>query len=88
MLQPDAVNETPFGMAAKKRALQNIGEDALAKLATSHNRSGDTPLHQAARGGYLMSLPQFLKVDDLLALEDGEGCSVLERHRAAIRPTG
>jgi hypothetical protein len=88
MLQANAKNETPFGIAAKKLALQNIGEDALRKLASSPNRWGETPLHQAARGGYLMCLPQFLKVDELLALEDGEGCSVLERHRAAIRPTG
>jgi hypothetical protein len=88
MLQADARSETPFGVAAKKRALQNIAEDTLRKLASSPNRAGDTPLHLAARGGYLMSLPQFLKADELLALEDSEGCSVLERHRAAIRPTG
>ena len=88
MLQANAKNETPFGIAAKKHALQNIGEDVLKKLARSPNRTGDTPLHQAARGGYLMSLPQFLKADELLALEDAEGYSVLERHRATIRPTG
>ncbi len=88
MLQVNARHETPFGIAAKRHALQNIAEDALRMLASSRSRAGDTPLHQAARGGYLMSLPQCLKADELLALEDAEGCSVLERHRAAIRPTG
>jgi hypothetical protein len=88
MLQANARNETPFGMAAKKHALQNIGEDALKNLASSLSRTGETPLHHAARCGYLMSLPQSLKAEELLGLEDAEGCTVLERHRAAIRPTG
>ena len=88
MLQPDAGHETPFGMAAKRHALQNIAEDALIALAGSRSRTGDTPLHRAALGGYLMSLPQCLKTEELLALEDAEGYSVLDRHRAALRPTG
>ena len=88
MLQPSAAHETPFGMAAKRHALQNIAEDALVALAGSRSRTGDTPLHRAARGGYLMSLPQCLKKEELLALEDAEGYSVLDRHRATLRPTG
>ena len=85
MLQPNAQNETPFGMAAKRHALHNISEEALTRLAASRNRSGDTPLHQAARGGYLMTLPRFLKTEELLAQEDAEGLSVLERHRSAMQ---
>jgi hypothetical protein len=88
MLQPNAGHETPFAMAAKRHALQNIAEDALIALAGSRSRTGDTPLHRAARGGYLMSLPQCLKTEELLALEDAEGYSVLDRHRATLRPTG
>jgi hypothetical protein len=88
MLHSNSANETPFGIAAKKRALGNIPEDDLVKLVSSRNRAGDTPLHMAARAGYLLSLPQCLKTDELLALEDVEGHSVLELHRAAIRHTG
>lgn len=88
MLSANAENESPFGMAAKRHALQNISEEALKAMAGSRNRAGDTPLHHAARGGYLLSLPQFLKTEELLALEDAQGCSVLDRHRAAMRPTG
>jgi hypothetical protein len=88
MLQPNAGHETPFGMAAKRHALQNIAEEALITLAGSRSRTGDTPLHRAARGGYLMSLPQCLKSEELLGLEDAEGYSVLDRHRATLRPTG
>lgn len=88
MLQRNANNETPFGMAARMHTLGNIEQDALVRLAGSANRMGDTPLHHAARGGYLMGLPQFLKANELLSLEDGEGLSVLERHRAATRHSG
>lgn len=88
MLQVNAGHETPFAMAAKRHALHNIAEDELIKLASSTSRAGDTPLHRAARGGYLMSLPQCLKSEELLALEDAEGFSVLDRHREALRPTG
>jgi len=83
MLQPDAGGETPFGMAAKRHALHNISEEALVRLAGSRNRAGDTPLHHAARGGYLLTLPRFLKTEELLALEDSEGSTVLECHHAA-----
>ena len=88
MLQANPAHETPFAMAAKRHALQNIAEDALISLASSRSRTGDTPLHRAARGGYLMGLPQCLKTEELLVLEDAEGYSVLDRHRATLRPTG
>jgi len=35
-----------------------------------------------------MGLPQCLKTEELLVLEDAEGYSVLDRHRATLRPTG
>jgi len=77
--------ETPFEMAAKKHALQSMNEEILRAVASSRDRTGDTALHRAARAGYLMSLPHCLKSDDLLAIEDAEGFSVLERHIAALR---
>jgi hypothetical protein len=88
MLQANARNETPFEMAAKRHALHNISEEALTRLAGSRNRAGDTPLHLSARGGYLLTLPRFLKTEELLALEDAEGISVLERHRRATQASG
>jgi hypothetical protein len=83
MLQRDAKNETPFGMAAKRHALHNISEEALTRLASSRNRAGETPLHLAACGGYLLTLPRFMKTEELLAQEDAEGRTVLECHHAA-----
>lgn len=83
MLQCDARNETPFGMAAKRHALHNISEEALTRMAGSRSRAGETPLHLAARGGYLLTLPRFLKTEELLALEDAEGRTVLECHHFA-----
>jgi hypothetical protein len=85
ILQVNERNETPFEIAVRKHALQSMDEEALKALASSLNRTGDTALHRAARGGYLMSLPQCLKSDELLAIEDAEGFTVLERHMAALR---
>jgi len=88
ILQANERNETPFEIVVKKHALQSMDEETLKAVASSPNRTGDTALHRAARGGYLLSLPQCLKSDELLAIEDAEGFSVLERHFAALRPTG
>jgi hypothetical protein len=84
ILQVNERNETPFEMAAKKHALQSVDEETLKAVASSPNRTGDTALHRAARGGYLLNLPQCLKSDELLAIEDAEGFSVLERHLATL----
>jgi hypothetical protein len=88
ILQVDERNETPFEIAVKKHALHSMDEETLKAVASSPNRTGDTALHRAARGGYLLSLPQCLKSDELLATVDAEGFSVLERHLATLRSTG
>jgi ankyrin repeat protein len=62
-----------------------MDEEHLKAAASSRNRTGNTALHQAAQGGYLLNLPQFLKSDELWAVEDAEGFSVLERHFAHLR---
>jgi hypothetical protein len=87
ILQVNDRNETPFDIAAKRHALQSMDEETLKRVAKSQNRAGDTALHRAARGGYLLSLPQCLKTDELLATYDGEGFSVVERHLATLRFT-
>jgi hypothetical protein len=87
MLQANERNETAFEMAVRKHALQSMDEETLKAAASSPSRTGDTALHWAARAGYLLSLPQFLKSEELLAIKDGEGFSVLERHLAALHPT-
>jgi hypothetical protein len=84
ILQLNERNETPFEIAAKRRALQSMDEEGLKAVASSRNRTGDTALHRAARGGYLLGLPQCLKSEELLAIEDAEGFSVLERHIATL----
>jgi hypothetical protein len=88
MLQPNQANETPFEMAARNQTLHQVDSEALRTLASSRTRAGDTPLHHSARGGYLLLLPPTIKTDDLLALEDADGCSVFERHRAASQALG
>jgi ankyrin repeat protein len=88
VLQPNLANETPFEIAARNQTLQQIASEALRTLAISRTRANDTPLHHAARGGYLLILPPVIKTDDLLALEDADGCSVFDRHRAASRASG
>ena len=85
MLQANLANETPFEVAARNHTLQQIEEETLRALASSRSRTGDIPLHHAARGGYLLALPPAIKTDDLLALEDAHGRSVFERHREALR---
>jgi hypothetical protein len=85
ILQVNERNETPFEIAAKRNALQSMDEEHLKAAASSRNRTGNTALHQAAQGGYLLNLPQFLKSDELWAVEDAEGFSVLERHFAHLR---
>lgn len=85
MLQANLRGETPFELAARRHGLEQIDPEVLRALASSRTRSGDTPLHHAARGGYLMLLPPVIKTDELLALEDGEGCSVFARHHEASR---
>jgi hypothetical protein len=87
ILQANERNETAFEIAVKKHALHSMDEETLKAVASSPNRTGDTALHRAARGGYLLSLPQCLKSEELLAIVDAEGFSVLERHLAALRPT-
>lgn len=84
MLRVNARDETPFEMAARNHALLSMDEEILKAAAGSRSRTGDTALHRAARKGYLLSLPQCLKCDELLAIEDAEGFSVLERHLAAL----
>ena len=86
MLQVNARNETPFEIAARRHALLSMDEDTLRAVASTPNRVGDTALHQAARGGYLLSLPPCLKTDELLAIEDAGGHSVLEWHLATVHP--
>ncbi len=85
MLQSNLANETPFELAARNHSLEQIEPEILTALACSRSREGHTPLHHAARGGYLMLLPPIIKTDELLALEDAEGCTVFERHRQAAR---
>ncbi len=85
LLQVNERNETPFEIAARNHALQSMDEEVLKSVASSPSRKGDTALHQAARGGFLLGLPQCLKSDELLAIEDREGVSVLERHLVAHR---
>jgi hypothetical protein len=88
MLQPNLANEAPFEIGARSHTLEQIEEEALRTVASSRSRTGDVPLHHAARGGYLLALPAAIKTDDLLALEDADGCSVFERHREAMRAAG
>jgi len=85
ILQVNERNETPFEIAARRNALQSVDEESLKAVASSLGRTGETALHQAARGGYLLNLPQFLKSYELWAVEDAEGFSVLERHFANHR---
>jgi hypothetical protein len=86
ILQLNERNQTAFEIAAKRHALQSMDEETLKTVASARNRAGDTALHRAARGGYLLILPQCLKSDEILAIEDAEGVSVLERHLAHLTP--
>jgi hypothetical protein len=85
MLQMNAERDTPFAISVRRNALGNISQEALLRIAWVRTRSGETILHHAASQGLLLGLPPFLKSEELLSLEDADGCSVLERHQAAVR---
>jgi len=88
MLIPNLANESPFEIAARNNNLQQIEAGILTRLVTSCTRIKDTPLHHAARNGYLLHLPQAIKTDELLALENSHGCTVFELHCQYSRAAG